>query len=335
MIFNTVIRGSGSNGAAATINPYLEEVYIDENWIADSLGGLYNAYNLKKITIELSDTVPEVSYPFGALFGEKEFENTYCNCQSIITNDTSGDLKNYYIPNSIKSLRIKKGVIPKGFCMDIPSLETLIIDDDCTEIQAFAFNRCVNLKTVYLGKNVQKIHFSAFSACPRIEHVHFAQTEIVPSIDITETYLPNDVQEITLFPIDTLCTFASKNFSTYFDEAKNQDILDSSCIGSYDSFDFYFKYPNYFSLEEKDDNKRTATLIIKKDLPVSDHYDNTSSIIYPTIYSDQCFRIREKMGQSTIFEVIGDEEINIVFSFVGGDLVYELLKKELGGDENG
>lgn len=299
MIFNTVIRGSDNNEDTAAINPYLEEVYIDENWTSDNVGGLYNAYNLKKITIECKDTVPEVSYPLGALFGEKEFDNTNIILQSIVTKANeveTGKLIDYYVPNSFKILHIKKGIVPKGFCYGMLSLETLIIDDEVTEIQDRAFDECYNLKNIYFGKKCSSIVEDAFVCCSSLEHVHFSQINTLEFK--SSSTLTTSISEY--FPIKTYISYETDSVGALLKNKFSTNIMDKVIIKD------WVKKSQYFSLDNVNEEKKTATLSSKTD-------QNNDNFYYTTLTCFNPYYIKNtnNFNNYLLHNQIGDSKIQI------------------------
>ena len=128
------------------------------------------------------DAITYAEYkPFGALFGETSFSNSFAITQRVRTYQNSSwynSDKTFYVPNFLQQITIGKEVYQYSFYNYINGYYSIefVIGDEVEEIGDYAFYGCTIMQTVTIGKNVKSIGSRAFSGCTNATQINFACT---------------------------------------------------------------------------------------------------------------------------------------------------------------
>ncbi len=82
----------------------------------------------------------------------------------------------YYIPSSIKSVTITRGIIPSDAFYNCTGLTSVTIGGSVTSIGNYAFQNCSSLTSITIGNSVTRIAGSAFRNCTGLTTVNWNAT---------------------------------------------------------------------------------------------------------------------------------------------------------------
>ena len=110
---------------------------------------------------------------FGYIFGY----TTKTNGSSSVAGATyqyynDGTYYWYYIPSSIKSVTITRGIIPNRAFNNCSGLTSATMGNSVTSIGQEAFLSCTGLTSVTIGNSVTSIDYEAFRGCNKIQNIY-------------------------------------------------------------------------------------------------------------------------------------------------------------------
>jgi hypothetical protein len=95
-----------------------------------------------------------------------------CSMETLVIPDTVKVLHSMALCNcKAKNIVIGNSVTNLSGLNDNDALESIVIGDSVKEIEAYAFRNCKSLKTVVIGKGVEKIDNRAFLGCESLESI--------------------------------------------------------------------------------------------------------------------------------------------------------------------
>lgn len=105
-------------------------------------------------------------YPFGYIFGTYAYtggvKTTQCYYGSSTSDTTS---TTYYIPSSLKSVKVTGGNILRGAFEDCTGLMNITINNGVKRIGSYAFVKCTGLTSITIPDSVMNIGYKAFYDC--------------------------------------------------------------------------------------------------------------------------------------------------------------------------
>ena len=160
----------------------VKEITVPDYVTSISAGAFSGCSSLESITLPFvggsrksaSDTY---QYPFGYIFGTSgytggvsTYQYYYGSSTSITTSTT------YYIPASLKSVKITGGNILRGAFYNCTSLTSVEIGDSVTSIGELAFHDCDSLTSVIIPDSVTSIGDGAFRDCDSLTSVEIGDS---------------------------------------------------------------------------------------------------------------------------------------------------------------
>ena len=127
----------------------------------------------KRNSYSLSDYYSANSM-FGYIFGEDFYDNSYGVYHYEYDGEDEGDEYEFYIPKSLKNIRITGGMIQGYAWRGYSYLESVTLDDGVTFANncELIFGSCSSLLTVILPNNITKIPETAFYYCTSLKNVN-------------------------------------------------------------------------------------------------------------------------------------------------------------------
>lgn len=111
-------------------------------------------------------------YPFGYIFGTKEYDGAVSTRQYYIADDLyDTDYEYYYIPTTLKNVTVLGGEILAGAFYNCENLVSVVIPENIVFIGNQAFYNCSNLESFIIPETVTTIKQSAFYGCSKITNV--------------------------------------------------------------------------------------------------------------------------------------------------------------------
>ena len=111
-------------------------------------------------------------YPLGYIFGEDAYEGGVKTTQQYTGNSTYPTLKaTYYIPASLQSVSVSRGMAVRGAFQNCTSLVDVSLGSGVREINSNAFANCSRLLWVYISDNTYIAGDDAFLGCGSLKHV--------------------------------------------------------------------------------------------------------------------------------------------------------------------
>ncbi len=185
--YNTTLKSVTMQGGVSAIGnsaflgcTALESVYIPTSVATIGESVFSGCGSLKEMTIPYigasADETALIRYPFGYLFGTASFTGATQTSQSYKIKgieNTNRQTGKYYIPNSIAKVTVLSGQIPQAAFENYSynNSTELILADDVTYIDTWAFNIAKGLTKVTIGSGVQNILKSAFLQCTYLTSV--------------------------------------------------------------------------------------------------------------------------------------------------------------------
>ena len=121
---------------------------------------------------------------FGYIFG---YTTTSSSSSSVLGTTyqycVGSKYYHYYIPSSIKSVTITRGIIPNQAFNNCSGLISVTIGNGVTSIGSFAFYKCSGLSSVAIGNGVISIGEGAFQGCMKLKDIYI--TDIVTWCNIS------------------------------------------------------------------------------------------------------------------------------------------------------
>ena len=121
---------------------------------------------------------------FGYIFG---YTTTSSSSSSVLGTTyqycVGSKYYHYYIPSSIKSVTITRGIIPNQAFNNCNGLISVTIGNGVTSIGSFAFYKCSGLSSVTIGNGVISIGEGAFQGCMKLKDIYI--TDIVTWCNIS------------------------------------------------------------------------------------------------------------------------------------------------------
>ncbi len=97
--------------------------------------------------------------------GAKAFYNCG-NFQADISTETTEFATDAFRQSGIASLYWDKPTVPRYGFTDLPRLTSVVLGDNVTKLDSFAFQNCAALKSISIGKSLSAYDGSAFAGCP-------------------------------------------------------------------------------------------------------------------------------------------------------------------------
>ena len=154
----------------------LTSISISNEVKSIGLGAFSGCIALTKISLPLYSQNIYYHYPIGYIFGETQYEGGIATVQEYeyikkfnTGWETMRTFSTYYIPDSLKSLRITDGNIPYGAFYNCSGLINITISNRITSIGSKAFYNCSSLTNITIPDNITTIGYSAFNSCSKLE----------------------------------------------------------------------------------------------------------------------------------------------------------------------
>ena len=190
--------------------------YVIPNGIVGIRGdGFRNMVNLHSVTfpdsmLDVASSMFEGCTNLEYLFGKCVSED----CKGIIINN---EFKSLVLHKGIKEYVVQDGVrsIGWGAFSELPELEVITIPDCVTDIAAYAFSWCSNLKKVVLSSHLERInYYNPFLGSPNIEEIYF-RSYLPPAYSDTQFY-EYECSNLTVYvPEETLNLYKKSGWYQY------------------------------------------------------------------------------------------------------------------------
>ena len=144
--------------------------------------------SLENITIPFVGASATASNGYDQVFGYIFGYTTTSSSSSSVLGTTyqycvGSKYYHYYIPSSIKSVTITRGIIPNQAFNNCSGLISVTIGNGVTSIGSFAFYKCSGLSSVTIGNGVISIGEGAFQGCMKLKDIYI--TDIVTWCNIS------------------------------------------------------------------------------------------------------------------------------------------------------
>ena len=152
----------------------LRSVTIDNGVVSIGRNVFYGCSSLERITLpfvgnSVKKSTETYQYPFGYIFGSSNFTGSTEVKQYYYGPDTASPMHSiYYIPASLKEVKITGGNILLGAFYNCSNLTRITLSDNVTYIGKSAFFGCSSLKAVDIPENVTSIGAFAFEGCDNV-----------------------------------------------------------------------------------------------------------------------------------------------------------------------
>ena len=134
---------------------------------------LFGCNKLEEVTIPFVGKDPSNNsrYPFGYLFGNTQYEDSYAVSQKYIVDhfdleteehDANTTSATYYLPESLVKVTMNNNNPTFGAFMNCTSLLEIQLYPQATIIEDYAFQNCVNLPRIIIPNTVKRIEGSPF-----------------------------------------------------------------------------------------------------------------------------------------------------------------------------
>ena len=167
---------TGLNKGAFSGCTGLTSVTIPDSVTSIGEYAFYNCTGLTSVTLPFVGASETNRNGYDQVFGYI-FGYTTSNSSSSVLGTTyqySGNYKDYYyyIPSSIKSVTITRGIIPSYAFYNCAELTSITIPDSVTSIGDYAFYNCKGLTSVTIPDSVTSIGNSAFYNCNNTQDIY-------------------------------------------------------------------------------------------------------------------------------------------------------------------
>ncbi|MBQ6979184.1 MAG: leucine-rich repeat protein, partial [Clostridia bacterium] len=155
----------------------LRSITIPDSVTSIGLAALNGCSSLESVTIPFvggskKTTSNTYQYPFGYIFGESSYTGGVATTQYYHGNSTSSTTNStFYIPSSLKSVKITGGDILRGAFYNCSLLTAINIPDTLTSIGSYAFYYCSSLESIEIPDSVTSIGSYAFYYCSSLESI--------------------------------------------------------------------------------------------------------------------------------------------------------------------
>lgn len=157
----------------------ITSVQVGSNVKSIGSGVFAGCSSLESITLPFVGSGSEAAvegeqHPLGYIFGTEEYPKSY----SVSSRQDYANKLTYYIPNSLKSVKILSDYIPDGAlykCKNVENVEFQakgVGQNDDEYIGSYAFSGCSNLTNISILGYIKSIGEDAFSGCKKLKKVN-------------------------------------------------------------------------------------------------------------------------------------------------------------------
>ena len=158
----------------------LTSVTIPDNVTSIGIGAFEGCSSLESIVLPFVGGNAEAEVvgsttSFGYVFGTDSYAGGVATTQ-YWGNVINGGYNVYYIPETLKEVTIKNGIIIQWSFQNCSNSMNVILDNGVTQIGPSAFVDCKGLNSIVIGNNVSSIESSAFNNCTGLKSVYYKGT---------------------------------------------------------------------------------------------------------------------------------------------------------------
>ena len=174
----------------------LTNIIIPDSVISIGNYAFYDCAGLTSVILPFVGASETANSGYAKVFGYIFGYTTKSNGSSSVPGATyqyynDGTYYHYYIPSSLKSVTITRGIIPNRAFNNCSGLTSVTMGNSVTSIGKEAFLNCTGLTSVTIGNGVTSIDYEAFRGCNKIQDIYITDIGAwcnIPDLDYLMKY---------------------------------------------------------------------------------------------------------------------------------------------------